>query len=263
MTKHVITTMKDFAQYDTRWAKHGYRTPPRYIMQRNGCGPTSCADVISSHPNHRDFTPEDGRLYMIAHGYAVDGHGTAHAGIPAILKAYGFSVKYQPTMSGLFQEMAKGKRRAVLLMNDRKSANGTQWTSNGHFVAAKGYEKKNGENYLDICDPGGRRNDGWFSYMRGMKGCVVKAWTCYVPSTTIVIPRLPKRGYFREGDQGLQVKRLQKMLKRAGYKCGEEYGTAGPKTVEAWAKFKKDNKLKIPKKFGQKALNRLARQLNL
>lgn len=263
MIKHVIGTMKDFAQYDSRWAKLGYKTAPNYIMQRNGCGPTSCSDVIASHPNHRDYMPTDARVWMISHGYATNGHGTVHAGIPAILKAHGFSVKYQSKMSDVFQEMSKGKRRAIFLMNNRKAPNGTIWTSNGHFVACSGYKYDGKDHWFYICDPGGRRHDGWFRYSSSMKGCIVKVWTCYVPSTTIVIPTLPKRGYFKQGDKGLQVKRLQKMLNRAGYKCGDEYGEIGNKTVTAWMNFKKDNHLNKPMRFGEKSLNLLSKKLNL
>lgn len=263
MTKRIVNSVQDFAQYDTRWAKKGYKTAPRYIMQRNGCGATSCADIIASHPNHRNMTPEGTREYMIAHGYAVDGHGTAHAGIPACLKAYGFSVKYQPYMTNVFAEMQKGKRRAVFLMNNRVAPSGIRWTSNGHFVAVKGYEYDGKNHYFYVCDPGGRRHDGKFCYERDMKNCVVKVWTCYVPSTTIVIPKLPKRGYFKEGDKGLQVKRLQKMLNRAGYSCGKEYGTIGDHTLNAIYLFKHAYGLSFPYRFGKKALNRLIAKVGM
>lgn len=252
-----VKSVKDFSQYDTRWASKGYEDPPS-IMSSNGCGPTAAADIIASNPNYKNITPNDTRKWLINHDYVVNGSGTIHEGIPAILKAYGFSVKQYLNMSDIYKQMAKGKRRAIFLMNSDKAPDGKIWTQSGHFVAIKGYKTAKGKHYFYVCDPGQRMRDGWACYETQMKGCISKAWLCYLPSTTLYAPILPKRGYFKKGDKGKQVKRLQKMLRKAGYSVNVD-GVFGSKTLNAVQKFKKDNNMGLVNRFGRKALRRLVR----
>ena len=179
----MVKSMKDFSQYDTRWADKPYKTKP-YVMSTNGCGPTSCADVIVSHPNHRDVTPDTMRKWFIDHNYVVNGAGSVHAGIPAALKAFGFIPVEHKKMSVALKAFAGKKVRGILLMAG-SGPDGTVWTLGGHFVAVRGYKVVNGKHYLYICDPGQRRNDGWFCYEKSMKGAVLKAWSCTVDKKKI------------------------------------------------------------------------------
>ena len=72
-------------------------------------------------------------------------------------------------------------------------------------------------------------------------------------------PKLPKRGYFKKGDKGTQVKRLQKLLKWCGYSVTTG-GTYGAKTIKAVKKLQKKLGLKQDGKFGKKTLAK-AKQL--
>ncbi|MGX8773858.1 MAG: phage tail tip lysozyme [Bacillota bacterium] len=68
-------------------------------------------------------------------------------------------------------------------------------------------------------------------------------------------PKLPKRGEFRKGDKGTQVKNLQKFLKWYGYNISTG-GKYGAKTVAAVKKFQKSVGLKADGKFGKKSLKK-------
>jgi len=73
---------------------------------------------------------------------------------------------------------------------------------------------------------------------------------------TGTFPKLPKRGYFKKGDNGTQVKNLQKFLNwYGGYKLKVD-GKLGDKTVKAIKKFQKAVGLKQTGKFDSKALSK-------
>ena len=174
-----VKSAKDFAQYDSRWGNKGYPQKP-YTMSGNGCGPTSCADIIVTNPKYRKITPDTIRKWMIKHGYAVKGHGTAWAGISACLKAYGFKVTNHPTMKEFFAEMAKEGRCGIILFR-AGTRGGVTWTTGGHFVSVSGYKYKNKKHYLYVNDPYRRHHDGWYCYEDTMKGLIPQVWSCYLP----------------------------------------------------------------------------------
>lgn len=66
-------------------------------------------------------------------------------------------------------------------------------------------------------------------------------------------PKLPKRGYFKKGDKGTQVKNLQKFLKWYGYSIKVD-GKYGKNTVKIVKKFQKAMKMKQDGEFGKKTL---------
>ncbi len=66
-------------------------------------------------------------------------------------------------------------------------------------------------------------------------------------------PKLPKRGYFKKGDKGTQVKNLQKFLKWYRYSIKVD-GKYGKNTVKTVKKFQKAMKTKQDGKFGKKTL---------
>ena len=66
-------------------------------------------------------------------------------------------------------------------------------------------------------------------------------------------PKLPKRGYFKKGDKGKQVKRLQKFLKWYGYNVKVD-GKCGAKTIKTIKKFQKSIGMKADGRFGKKTL---------
>lgn len=68
-------------------------------------------------------------------------------------------------------------------------------------------------------------------------------------------PSIPKRGYFKKGDKGTQVKKLQKLLNWCGCSVSTG-GTYGTKTVTAVKKLQKKLGLKQDGKFGKKTLTK-------
>ena len=69
-----------------------------------------------------------------------------------------------------------------------------------------------------------------------------------------VFPKLPTRGYFKLGDNSIQVKNLQKFLNWYGnYKLVVD-GDIGEKTITAVKKFQKSNGLKVDGLFGKSSL---------
>ena len=67
-------------------------------------------------------------------------------------------------------------------------------------------------------------------------------------------PKLPTRGYFAEGDEGTQVKNLQKFLNWYGNYGLSVDGILGSKTISAVKKFQNAEKLTADGYFGAKSL---------
>ena len=76
----------------------------------------------------------------------------------------------------------------------------------------------------------------------------------------IVYPDLPKRGYFRTGDKGVNVKRLQSCLSKLRYKITVD-GVLGDNTIKVIKKFQKKNGLAVDGLFGKKSLSALKKSL--
>jgi peptidoglycan hydrolase-like protein with peptidoglycan-binding domain len=69
-------------------------------------------------------------------------------------------------------------------------------------------------------------------------------------------PKLHSRGYFKKGDKGTQVERLQKFLNWFGdYKLDPD-GIFGNKTLAAVMDFQKKNNLDIDGLFGKESLKK-------
>ena len=78
--------------------------------------------------------------------------------------------------------------------------------------------------------------------------------TAYVKKAyTGTFPKLPKRGYFKKGDKGTQVKNLQRYLKWYGYKIAID-GKCGKNTIKTIKKFQKSIGLKADGRFGKQTL---------
>lgn len=225
MTKCFVKSVKDFSQYDTRWATHAYKNIP-YRMSTNGCGPTVAADIIASNPKFKRITPDITRKWLIDHNYVINGSGTVHEGIPSVLKAYGFDVKFIRKMTDVFVEMAKRKRRAVFLMYGT-GPDGTVWTTGGHYVAVKGYKTVGKKHWFYICDPGQRRHDGWYCYETSIKGCVMKVWTATVKVQHSNAWRFRKK-----------LKQIANYMNRHNFK----YTAASSDCAKTWPEAKKKKK---------------------
>lgn len=173
---------KNFKQYDSRWGTLKYPSGSDN-MANSGCGATACASVIVNNSKYKNITPKDTRNFMVKNGYAIANQGTAWSGIAACLKHYGLSVKEHKDMDSFFKEMAKSKRKAIILFRGG-TRGGVTWTNGGHYVCAVNYKVKNGKHWLYIYDGGQRKHTGWYCYEKHMKGLIPTLWTCYVPSST-------------------------------------------------------------------------------
>lgn len=72
---------------------------------------------------------------------------------------------------------------------------------------------------------------------------------------TGTLPTLPKRGYFKEGDSGVQVKRLQNFLNWATNGNIETDGDLGDVTIAYIQLFQVENGLSVDASFGGKSLD--------
>ncbi len=157
-------------QTDPKWRNKSYRG---MTLGAGGCGPTDCANVISSLTG-KNFTPAKAWDWMKKHGYLYPGQGTAWAGITACLKAHGidkFTVTYDPTQA------KKSLRKGWWVMT---VVGYSRWTTSGHYITI--YDIRT-NNKLSISDPYSSsdycQKDGTYSeFARAMK-C---AWVCINPA---------------------------------------------------------------------------------
>ena len=178
--KYKLKNSKNYKQYDTRWAKLSYRVLPA-CMRLNGCGATALADIITVNKKYKDKTPKHARKWLLDREYVSANQGTYWNGIPACMKAHGYTdVKNHAKMSDLFKNMAASKRAGVILFR-AGTKGGRTYTAGGHLCAIVGYKKVGSKHYLYICDPGPRLNDGWICYESEMRGLVSQVWSGKIP----------------------------------------------------------------------------------
>lgn len=209
-----------YKQADSRWGKKNYNGSS--TMATAGCGPSSVA--MLAYAVDGKSTPWTVAQYMQKHGYAIRNNGTAWAGIPASMKAFGLQdVKNVAKMADVFSYMAKGYCGVFLFRAGTKG--GVTWTTAGHYIAVTGYKYENKKHYFYTRDSGGRNHTGWYCYETQMMGLIPQVWVGKVPASapapapapatkkptgkysgTIPTPTLKK------GSKGTQVKYLQSFL---------------------------------------------------
>lgn len=170
---------KTFKQYDSRWGRKNYNGSS--TVAASACGPTAIACL--AHAVNEKITPLDTIKYMQKHGYAIYKKGTAWAGIPACMKAYGLKdVKNVVTMPDVWSYLSKGYCAVFLMTYDYHLCKkyGIVWTTDGHFIAITGYKVKDGKHWVYVHDPGGRDHDGWYCYETQMRGLISQVWVGYV-----------------------------------------------------------------------------------
>lgn len=204
--------MTIYKQYDSRWAKKNYNGSS--TIGTAACGPFSVANIVVEH---NPINPLDVVRYMQKNGYAIRHQGTAWAGIPAAMKAFGLTdvrkVDVSKSMSKVWEYMNKGYD-AVFLFK-RGSRGNVCWTSQGHYVAMVDYKVKNGKHYLRSKDSGGRDNDGWFCYETQMRGLIPQVWV-----GKALLPEKPTGKYdgaipkptLKRGSKGSEVQKIQRFL---------------------------------------------------
>lgn len=232
-----------YKQADSRWGSKNYNGSS--TMAQAGCGAASVA--MLAYAVDGKTNPWDVAKYMKAHGYAIRNNGTAWAGIPAAMKAFGLKdvkeINVNTTMENVWKYLAKGYCADFLFRSGRRG--GITWTTSGHYVAVTDYKVKDGKHYLYTRDSGGRNNTGWHCYETQMRGLIPKVWVGLAKkkeekpiskptgkySGTIAKPTL------KRGSTGVQVEYLQKFLNwylGIKLKVDRDFGTA---TEEALEKF--------------------------
>lgn len=141
--------MKDYIQSDPRWGGHPYAGENMAVA---GCGPTSCADVVSLVCNK---LPPDVADYITRIGGASNGYGTYWEGITAACQHYGMETK-QLNSSSLYgvvdsaaekeflSKMKTGDYVGILLMGNGFFCKG------GHYIAAEYVLDDNTIKVLDV-----------------------------------------------------------------------------------------------------------------
>ena len=188
--------MINYKQYDTRWAKLGYPKAPHYIKDC-GCGEVAICNSIVKSFRFREETPKTIQPYCKQFA-APNGDGTYFAGIPKMLKHYGFTeVMEHETMAPLWKELKKGSRVAIYLMGSNPGGSkGVHWTSGGHFVCSTNYKYENGKHMLLVKDSysESKLRNGWISYKDNMRGAVLRVWSAKCPKLTSN-EKLAKKGW--------------------------------------------------------------------
>lgn len=251
-----------YKQADSRWGKKNYNGSSS--MATAGCGPTSVA--MLAYAVDGKTTPWDVAKYMQKHGYAIRNNGTAWAGIPAAMKAFGLTdVKNVAKMSDIFTYLKHGYCAVFLFKAGTKG--GITWTTSGHYVAVTNYKENNGKHYLYTRDSGGRNHTGWYCYETQMRGLIPQVWVGKAtpkkktaPIKPTKLPTLPERGYFKKGDKGATT--VQQILIYLGFSCGSAGadGIYGSDTANAVIAFQKKYGLKPDYEWG-KQCNRKAADL--
>lgn len=250
-----------YRQYDSRWGRKNYNGSSSYATA--GCGATSCANIL--HAINPSITPLTTGKYMQSHGYAIRNNGTAWAGIPACLKAFGAQdVRQVDKMADVFKYCAKGYVGVFLFRGGSKG--GITWTTSGHYVAVTGYTYQNKKHYFRTFDSGGRKHDGWYCYETHMRGLIPRIWLCKIPTPKPAKPLpKPKPTYtgklpavkLKKGSKGEHVKLWQKFLNwyRPAWKLHVD-GKFGNNTAKATKAFQRNEKLTADGVVGAKTLAR-------
>lgn len=282
---------KFYKQCSLAWSNYSWNGA---TVCRNGCGPSSIANAVAVLPKlgHTKATPLSVFKWVCGHGYMHPKYGTYYSGITATLKAYGVKkVIHTSSMMALKRHLKKGDFCICL-------AGQSRWTRSGHYILAYGMDNK-GKVYISdsaSSDPSRAKAD--FSILKAaikahpypqvwiidntaqylnktvkkpvkkpakkepVKKQPTKKPVKKEPAKKRVYPELPKRGFFKVGDKGVNVKRLQTLLNKAGYRKGKVDGIYGANTAGAVKKLQKKYGLTPDGLAGRKTLNMLKKALN-
>ena len=232
-------------------------------VKRSGCGLLSVTHLALERDKYADVTPL--YFYDFMDSYARAGKGTLRTGILKGMEEIGLQyIKHFEgdllggNMKDFYREMKKGDRISIILFQnpkrktggETKAKDGTVWTRSGHYVAICGMKKVNRLYYLFCKDSSGKHN-GWYSYIKSMKGQVCCMWTGKIPAEKI---DLPEKGYFEYGDSSPEIIKLQEFLKKRKYFKGKPKGNFRKLTKAALIKFEKEFGLEPDGIFGPKCL---------
>ena len=149
-----------------------------------------------------------------------------------------------------FSALSAGTYKYVITAKD--SLGKTVTASHGFKVSASGSTTKT----LGFATTGSNVSTGTTAKTTTTTKTTTTKTTASVKKTySGTFPKLPKRGYFKKGDKGTQVKNLQRFLKWYGYKIAVD-GDCGKHTINTIKKFQKAEKLKVDGRFGKHTLAR-------
>ena len=268
-----------YKQCSHKWANYSWNGA---TVCRNGCGPSSIANAVSvlDKLHHPKANPRSCFKWLCRHGYMHPTDGTYYSGIKASLHAYGVKkVIHTGSMRTLLKHLKKGDFCICLCGKSR-------WTQRGHYVLAYGYK----DGYVYISDSASsspsRAKAPWSALKAAIKAHPYPQ--CWIIDNTKqyktskkkktekkksekkkstakkkkrIYPELPKKGYFDLNDHGVNVKRLQTLLKKAGYNVGKIDGVFGKKTENAVKRLQKKHGLTQDGKAGKQTINALKKAL--
>ena len=166
-----------YRQYDSKWGDLPYPTK-KITLSNAGCGCLSVYHCAIENPKYKDLTVKQCWKYMKQ--FSRSGRGTDWSGIKEGLEHYGYKVHWKQSdgMDEIFAALEHSRKCGVILFHDGKAPNGTVWTGSGHYVAFTDYKIKDGKHLFYTKDSGPRKNDGWHSYEKSMRGCIKFVYVC-------------------------------------------------------------------------------------
>ena len=163
-------------------------------------------------PKYEDITPNKFRKYM--NQFTEPDHGVLGIHLPEAFEHLGLTkVKdfkgdiVGGKMRPFYDEMEKGDRVGIILFQNplrdiknkkdipegvkyttiktedgtkrfvQQAPDGEYWCTTGHYIAIVGLKKVGKVYHLYVKDSGDEEHEGWFTYIRSMKGCVKWLWT--------------------------------------------------------------------------------------
>lgn len=140
-----------FMQTDSRWGGLSYGNS---TIAAGGCGPTSLAMVVAGLTNP-NMTPKDMARWSEAHGYRINGVGTAWGLMSTGAQSFGLNVMTvsRKNPNKIVEELSKGNPIIA-------SMGPGHFTSGGHFIVLRGLNE-NGK--ILVNDPASvsRTNKAW------------------------------------------------------------------------------------------------------
>lgn len=218
---------KVYLQAADPWQRYAYPSKPCTIGG-SGCGEVSMANALIGTPKYANETPATIYGYMKQYASKVNGQcdGTRRAGVVEALKHYGFRnvvrVGVNEPISKAWKELKKGNRIAILIVAGRGGSQGTLWTTGVHYICCRKFKAlDNGDYKLWIADSSWRRNSGWHTYRKNLKGAVQEVIIAQYPKYTgkkvSYKPTTPYKGTMPTknagfGSKGDHVKAIQEAL---------------------------------------------------
>ena len=234
-----MSKQTNLKQNDPRWADYPYAGE---TMAPAGCGPTSVADLLG----HNE--PITVANWMQTNGYASNGSGTYHSGIPAALRAFGYNGEQitSHSLAGVMDcsefnafkaHIQKGFCGVILFGGTTTGCRNDYWSRAGHYCACVGY---NNGMFL-IYDPAWAARDGYHDW-GDIAGDVKHLFTSTVRWKKAEDDFMFTMKPVRLGDNSVDAYQLQVQMRARGFKGadGKEVAldfSAGNNTFFAWSNY--------------------------